>query len=57
MRTRILIAFVPCSSPSLATASAQPAKKPARTTYDEHVLPILKDTCIGCHSQTRSAAG
>jgi hypothetical protein len=37
--------------------AADPAKKPAKITYDEHVLPILKDRCVGCHNQDKKRAG
>jgi Planctomycete cytochrome C/WD domain, G-beta repeat len=46
----VAIAFSPASS-------AQPAKKAARTTYDEHILPILKDRCVNCHSQDKKRGG
>src|SRR3954470_8259271 len=37
-----------------AVRSADPKKK---VTYDEHVLPILKDKCLGCHSQDKKRGG
>src|SRR5262249_45270209 len=36
-------------------AAAEPKK--AKTTYDEHVLPILRDKCIGCHNQDKKRGG
>ena len=36
-------------------SSAQPAKK--RITYDEHILPLLKDKCVSCHNQDKKRAG
>jgi hypothetical protein len=36
---------------------AADAKKTAKVTYDEHVLPILRDKCIGCHSQDKMRGG
>jgi hypothetical protein len=36
-------------------SSAQPAKK--RITYDEHILPLLKDKCISCHNQDKKRGG
>jgi hypothetical protein len=33
------------------------AADPAKITYDEHVLPILKDKCVGCHNQDKKRAG
>src|SRR5262245_9062535 len=35
---------------------AQP-KKSARITYDEHVLPLLKDKCVSCHNQDKKKGG
>jgi hypothetical protein len=36
------------------SSGAEPAKK---TTYDEHVLPILRDTCVGCHGPDKKRGG
>jgi hypothetical protein len=44
----------------LATSSsfAQPKADPKkRTTYEEHVLPILKDKCVACHSSDKKRGG
>src|SRR5690349_17208121 len=38
------------------SAEAADAKAP-RVTYDEHVLPILKDKCVGCHNQDKKRGG
>jgi WD40 repeat protein len=43
--------FVPFVMPSSA---AEPAKK---TTYAEHVLPILRDSCISCHGPDKKRGG
>jgi len=32
-------------------------KKAAKVTYEEHVLPILRDKCIGCHNQDKKRGG
>jgi hypothetical protein len=40
-----------------ACAAHADAKKPAKVTYEEHVLPILRDNCFGCHSQDKSRGG
>lgn len=40
-----------------ATAPALAQQKKARTTYDEHVLPILKDKCVSCHNQDKKRGG
>src|SRR5437899_120272 len=37
-----------------SSCGAEPAKK---TTYDEHVLPILRDTCVGCHGPDKKRGG
>jgi WD40 repeat protein len=37
--------------------SAADAKKVAKVTYEEHVLPILRDKCIGCHNQDKMRGG
>jgi hypothetical protein len=41
----------------VASAQAGDAKKPAKITYDDHVLPILRDKCMGCHNQDKSRGG
>jgi hypothetical protein len=33
------------------------AKKPAGVTYEEHVLPILREKCLACHSQDKKSGG
>ena len=32
-------------------------KKGGKITYDEHVLPILRDKCVACHSQDKARGG
>ncbi len=32
-------------------------KKPAKVTYDEHVLPILREKCIACHGPDKKSSG
>ena len=52
MRTFIfLLAFSVIVSPSQA---ADPKPK---ITYDQHVLPILKDKCLGCHNADKAKGG
>ncbi len=41
----------------LASPVYADAKKPAKVTYDEHVQPILRDHCFGCHSQDKMRGG
>src|SRR5262245_6045773 len=44
-----------------ATAADKPKAKEDKTkkrlTYDEHVLPILKDKCVNCHNNDRKRGG
>jgi len=46
---------------ALALASsaghAADAKKASKITFDEHVLPILRENCLGCHNQDKSRGG
>lgn len=37
-------------------ASAQ-AAGPAKITYDDHVMPILRENCFACHNQDRKSGG
>jgi hypothetical protein len=37
--------------------SAQPKPPVKRTTFDEHVLPILKDKCVACHGPDKKRGG
>src|SRR6266481_1982144 len=32
-------------------------KAPAKITYQDHVLPILRDKCLGCHNQDKKSGG
>src|SRR2546423_6929988 len=38
-------------------AQGAEAKKNSKITYEEHVLPILRDKCIGCHSPDKARSG
>ncbi len=40
----------------LTLLSGQQAK-PERITFDDHVLPIMKDKCVGCHSVDKKRGG
>ncbi len=31
-------------------------KAPAKITYDEHVLPLLRDKCLSCHNADKKNA-
>src|SRR5438128_2475846 len=58
--TRWSVVFVSslCALGALCGESfAQPKKAAAKITYDDHVLPILKDKCVGCHSQDKKRGG
>ena len=39
------------------TLHAADKTKEPRITYDQHVLPVLKDKCVGCHNQDRKKGG
>ena len=54
MSSGIALYFV--SAAALPARAADP-KKPAKVTYEEHVLPILRDKCIGCHNPDKSRSG
>ncbi len=38
-------------------AVAADPKAPAKITYDDHVLPVLRDKCISCHGQDKKSGG
>jgi hypothetical protein len=46
--------FVSLWSFSLARAEDKPA---AKITYQDHVLAILRDKCLGCHNQDKKSGG
>ena len=39
------------------SATAAPPDPKAKITFDGHVLPILKDHCLGCHNQDKAKGG
>jgi hypothetical protein len=41
----------------LREARSADTKKPAKITYDEHVLPLFRDKCVSCHNQDKKRAG
>lgn len=53
MRTHryTLVALLVLAAPVFA------ADPPKKITYDDHVLPILKDKCIACHNLDRMSGG
>src|SRR5262249_36808750 len=38
-------------------SKAKDDKTKPRVTYDDHVLPILKDKCVGCHNNDKKRGG
>lgn len=40
----------------LLTSVAQ-GQTPAKVTYDEHVLPMLREKCLSCHGQDKKSGG
>jgi hypothetical protein len=46
----VLCAFV-------VNPSSRAADKPVKLTYDEHVLPLLRDKCLGCHNADKAKGG
>jgi hypothetical protein len=38
-------------------SSVRADKAPAKITYDDHVLPILREKCFACHSQDKKRGG
>ncbi|MFQ3652330.1 MAG: c-type cytochrome domain-containing protein [Gemmataceae bacterium] len=56
MRSPMLL--LPVLFLTASSISAQPKVDPKkRTTYDEQVLPILRDKCINCHSSDKKRGG
>ena len=49
---RILFFVIPLCSLCLCGESFA-----AKVTYDEHVLPLLKDKCVGCHNPDKKRGG
>ncbi len=41
----------------LCGSSALAADKPAKITYDDQVLPILREKCIACHGPDKKSSG
>src|SRR3954471_9168974 len=61
MRTRLSLAAVLgglAIAPATATLSpAEEAKKPAKISFEEHVSPIFKNRCNGCHNADKQKGG
>src|SRR5262245_18742012 len=54
-----MIRFIALCAAALMAGSACAADKPkvAKITYQEHVLPILRDKCLGCHNSDKISGG
>src|SRR5438105_543892 len=59
MRNRYIVLLVAGFLPaaSVLPAHAADPKTSAKITYDQHVLPILRDKCIGCHGPDKMRGG
>jgi hypothetical protein len=40
-----------------AIRAADAPKAPVKITYDDNVLPLLKEKCVGCHNQDKKRGG
>jgi len=54
---RVLLASLSALLLSGPSGFAADAKKPAKVTYDEHVLPLLREKCIACHGPDKKSSG
>jgi WD40 repeat protein len=53
MRTRTLLTLASClalGAPVLRAADAPAAPAKPKITYQDHILPILRNTCLNCHN-------
>src|ERR1700687_4129028 len=41
----------------ISVAPASAADKASKVTYDDHVVPILREKCFACHNQDRKSGG
>jgi Planctomycete cytochrome C/Anaphase-promoting complex subunit 4 WD40 domain/WD domain, G-beta repeat len=44
-------------SMALASLASPVLAADAKITYDQHILPLLKDKCVGCHNQDKKRGG
>ena len=44
-------------APGVIRAADKPAAAAKKTTYEEHVLPVLRDSCVGCHGPDKKRGG
>ena len=57
MRLFILLAWL-VIIPTIGRAADAPKLDPkAKLNYDTHILPILRDKCLGCHNQDKAKGG
>jgi hypothetical protein len=57
MRYRYWLLSSLCSLCLCGELFAADAKKPAKITYDQHVLPLFREKCVACHNQDKKRAG
>src|SRR5437868_3157865 len=38
-------------------ATSAPGAEPQKTTYADHVLPLLREKCLGCHNADKARGG
>ena len=55
-RTIALLGLSLCAVRGGALHAADKTKAP-RITYEQHILPVLKDKCVGCHNQDKKRGG
>ena len=41
----------------LAAPLSAAAAPPAKVTFDEHVMPVFREKCLGCHNQDKAKGG
>lgn len=54
---RVLLASLSALLLAPPSGIAADAKKPAKITYEEHVLPLLREKCTACHGQDKKSSG
>ena len=52
-----LAAAITVATISLADDKKPEAKPGPKVTYDEHVVPILREKCFGCHNPDKKSGG
>jgi hypothetical protein len=54
---RVLLAGLSALWLGASFGFAADPNKPAKVTYDEHVLPVLREKCTACHGQDKKSSG